>query len=117
MAETWYPVSPGLATVGHLSARTTREDLEKESGCAEAVRDHGRGVEMPSQGVPSQRWAGVSQEPQRQRLHDTVALPVPRVLGHPCLCGQSRMLALPSGLETIRFLQRHMMSLGIITQS
>lgn len=31
----------------------------------------------------------MSQEPQRQRLHDTVALPAPRVSGHACLCGQS----------------------------
>lgn len=36
----------------------------------------------------------MSQEPQRQRLHDKVALPVPEVSRNPRLCGQSASPAL-----------------------
>lgn len=42
MVETWYPVSPGLATVGYLRATVTWKELGKASVCVEGVRDHGR---------------------------------------------------------------------------
>lgn len=91
MAETWYPVSPGLATAGGTLVQESPGRIWEKQVCVVRVSGTmaGSRERMPTQGVPSQRWAGVSQEPQRQRLHDTVALPVPGVSGHPRLCGQS----------------------------
>lgn len=70
MAETWYPVSPGLATVGHLTERITREDLGKASVCVEGGRDHGQGVERGCQARVCPHRGGQS-EPRTSETETT----------------------------------------------
>lgn len=70
MAETWYPVSSGLATVEHLSERITREDLGKASVCVEGGRDHGRGVERGCQARVCPHRGGQS-EPRTSETETT----------------------------------------------
>lgn len=118
MAETLHGLTPGLPAMGNLSARiATWRSWEKHGGRS----DQGRWVEKGCQAREylHRRWAGLDQEPQKWKRHETVAWMVPRGPGYvfllqvTCLCWQ-RVLALSSDLERTRFLDRPIMSLGTI---